>query len=179
MCTLRYSYGISWGPDAFCFSRRCRLFHPPGNAPEVRESSTLWKRSYDVPLFVLPCEGTESLPLFFLSFSYFLPYFFNYWMDLIFHVALKMPYFFTPFKVFLELCFYFLFSPLHTESYSICKLFSHFFSLNFPCQDVVDGDLCEQFPSLPLDLQRRIAEELDRTPGEILKKLEDIRNRII
>jgi hypothetical protein len=28
-------------------------------------------------------------------------------------------------------------------------------------------------------LQRKIADELDRTPGEILKKLEDIRNRII
>jgi splicing factor 3B subunit 3 len=46
-------------------------------------------------------------------------------------------------------------------------------------QDVIDGDLCEQFPSLPADMQRKIADELDRTPGEILKKLEDIRNKII
>jgi splicing factor 3B subunit 3 len=46
-------------------------------------------------------------------------------------------------------------------------------------QDVIDGDLCEQFPTLPLDLQRKIADELDRTPGEILKKLEDIRNKIV
>lgn len=46
-------------------------------------------------------------------------------------------------------------------------------------QDVIDGDLCEQFPSLTPDLQRKIADELDRTPGEILKKLEDIRNKII
>ena len=46
-------------------------------------------------------------------------------------------------------------------------------------QDVIDGDLCEQYPSLPMDLQKKIAEELDRTPGEILKKLEDIRNRIL
>lgn len=46
-------------------------------------------------------------------------------------------------------------------------------------QDVIDGDLCEQYPTLPLDLQKKIAEELDRTPGEILKKLEDVRNRII
>jgi splicing factor 3B subunit 3 len=44
---------------------------------------------------------------------------------------------------------------------------------------VIDGDLCEQFPSLPADMQRKIADELDRTPGEILKKLEDIRNKII
>lgn len=46
-------------------------------------------------------------------------------------------------------------------------------------QDVIDGDLCEQFPTLPLDLQRKIADELDRTPGEILKKLEEVRNKII
>ncbi|KAL1824197.1 hypothetical protein ACET3Z_010975 [Daucus carota] len=37
-------------------------------------------------------------------------------------------------------------------------------------KDVVDGDLCEQFPTLPMDLQRKIADELDRTPGEILEK---------
>ncbi|MCL7031685.1 hypothetical protein MKW94_020992 [Papaver nudicaule] len=52
-------------------------------------------------------------------------------------------------------------------------------SAYFPVKDVIDGDLCEQFPNLPLDLQRKIADELDRTPGEILKKLEDIRNKII
>ncbi|KAF2584811.1 hypothetical protein F2Q70_00037502 [Brassica cretica] len=43
----------------------------------------------------------------------------------------------------------------------------------------IDGDLCEQFPTLPIDLQRKIADELDRTPAEILKKLEDARNKII
>lgn len=51
--------------------------------------------------------------------------------------------------------------------------------LNYSSQDVIDGDLCEQFPTLPLDLQRKIADELDRTPGEILKKLEEARNKII
>ncbi|KAB1217986.1 Splicing factor 3B subunit 3 [Morella rubra] len=52
-------------------------------------------------------------------------------------------------------------------------------SAYFPVKDVIDGDLCEQFPTLPLDLQRKIADELDRTPGEILKKLEEARNKII
>ncbi|BBG97918.1 Cleavage and polyadenylation specificity factor A subunit protein, partial [Prunus dulcis] len=52
-------------------------------------------------------------------------------------------------------------------------------SAYFPVKDVIDGDLCEQFPTLPMDLQRKIADELDRTPGEILKKLEEIRNKII
>ncbi|XP_074585839.1 spliceosome-associated protein 130 A-like [Curcuma longa] len=54
-----------------------------------------------------------------------------------------------------------------------------FRSAYFPVKDVIDGDLCEQFPTLPPDLQRKIADELDRTPGEILKKLEDARNKII
>ncbi|XP_006293329.2 spliceosome-associated protein 130 A [Capsella rubella] len=52
-------------------------------------------------------------------------------------------------------------------------------SAYFPVKDVIDGDLCEQFPTLPMDLQRKIADELDRTPAEILKKLEDARNKII
>ncbi|KAK1571910.1 hypothetical protein Q3G72_024778 [Acer saccharum] len=54
-----------------------------------------------------------------------------------------------------------------------------FRSAYFPVKDVIDGDLCEQFPTLPVDLQRKIADELDRTPGEILKKLEEIRNKIV
>jgi len=46
-------------------------------------------------------------------------------------------------------------------------------------QDVIDGDLCEQFPTLPFDIQRKIADELDRTPGEIMRKLEEVRNKIV
>ena len=42
----------------------------------------------------------------------------------------------------------------------------------------MDGDLCEQFPQLPGDKQKAVASELDRSPGEVRKKLEDIRNRI-
>ncbi|KAJ7736727.1 CPSF A subunit region-domain-containing protein [Mycena maculata] len=40
---------------------------------------------------------------------------------------------------------------------------------------VVDGDLCEMFYQLPGDRQRIISGELDRTVGEVLKKLEQIR----
>lgn len=58
------------------------------------------------------------------------------------------------------------------------NIFSLLIESNF-FQDVIDGDLCEQFPTLPMDLQRKIADELDRTPAEILKKLEEIRNKII
>ncbi|CAI9114816.1 OLC1v1015622C1 [Oldenlandia corymbosa var. corymbosa] len=52
-------------------------------------------------------------------------------------------------------------------------------SAYFPVKDVIDGDLCEQFPTLPLDMQRKIADELERTPAEIVKKLEELRSKII
>jgi len=52
-------------------------------------------------------------------------------------------------------------------------------SYHFPVQNCVDGDLCEQFVSLPTDKQKSIASELDRTPAEIIKKLEDMRNRML
>ena len=49
----------------------------------------------------------------------------------------------------------------------------------FPVKDVVDGDLCEMFARLPGAKQRAIGEETDRSPGELLKKLEDMRNKIL
>eukprot|EP00884_Botryococcus_braunii_P014215 jgi/Botrbrau1/22795/Bobra.0132s0121.1 len=52
-------------------------------------------------------------------------------------------------------------------------------SSHFPVKDVIDGDLCEQFVQVPPEKQAAIAEELDKTPGEVCKKLEDIRNRIL
>jgi len=48
-----------------------------------------------------------------------------------------------------------------------------------PCKDVIDGDLCEQFTMLDLAKQKKIAAELDRSPSEVLKKLEDIRHMIL
>jgi len=48
-----------------------------------------------------------------------------------------------------------------------------------PVKETVDGDLCELFAQLPADKQREVAENLDRTPGEVLKKLEDMRNRLL
>ena len=44
-----------------------------------------------------------------------------------------------------------------------------------PVKNIVDGDLCEQYGSLAPEIQRRIADDMDRTPGEILKKLEQVR----
>ena len=48
-----------------------------------------------------------------------------------------------------------------------------------PVKDCIDGDLCEQFCTLPLVTQKQIADELDRSPNEVLKKIEDLRNRAV
>ncbi|KAL6056108.1 Splicing factor 3B subunit 3 [Balamuthia mandrillaris] len=52
-------------------------------------------------------------------------------------------------------------------------------SYYFPVKDVVDGDLCEQFSMLSTEKQQAIAAELDRSPAEVLKKLEVIRNSLL
>lgn len=44
-----------------------------------------------------------------------------------------------------------------------------------PVKAVVDGDLCETFARIPGSKQSAIAGELDRTIGEVLKKLEQLR----
>jgi hypothetical protein len=44
-------------------------------------------------------------------------------------------------------------------------------------QNVMDGDLCEQYTSLDPVKQKSIASDLGRTPNEVAKKLEDIRTR--
>ena len=46
-----------------------------------------------------------------------------------------------------------------------------------PAKDVADGDLCAEFLALPADARRRVAADLDRTPADVAKKLEDARNR--
>jgi len=44
-----------------------------------------------------------------------------------------------------------------------------------PVKAVVDGDLCEAFAQLPAHKQSSIAAELDRTVGDVLKKIEQLR----
>ena len=52
-------------------------------------------------------------------------------------------------------------------------------SYHSSAKGVIDGDLCECFLSLPPANQGLIAQNLDRTRGEIIKKLEDFRFKII
>lgn len=48
-------------------------------------------------------------------------------------------------------------------------------SAYIPVKATIDGDLCEQYNSLEPAKRKQIAEELDRTPAEVSKKLEDMR----
>lgn len=43
----------------------------------------------------------------------------------------------------------------------------------------MDGDLCEQYGNIGLAKQKYISEQFDRTPADIIKKLEDVRNKIL
>ena len=44
---------------------------------------------------------------------------------------------------------------------------------------MTDGDFCNTFNALKDDQQKAIAEELDRSPPEVAKKLEELANRIM
>lgn len=47
-----------------------------------------------------------------------------------------------------------------------------------PVHNTIDGDLCELFNTLPNEKKRAIAESLDRSVGDVAKKLDDIRTRV-
>lgn len=63
---------------------------------------------------------------------------------------------------------------IKTENDNGSCTFLFFFFLS---QNIMDGDLCEQFTSLDPAKQRSIASDLGRTPTEVAKKLEDVRTR--
>ena len=48
-----------------------------------------------------------------------------------------------------------------------------------PVKHVVDGDLCDSFGNIEFKDQKKIAEKLERSIGEIMKKLEDTRNSLL
>eukprot|EP00992_Anisonema_acinus_P013135 TRINITY_DN8566_c0_g1_i3.p1 TRINITY_DN8566_c0_g1~~TRINITY_DN8566_c0_g1_i3.p1 ORF type:complete len:1206 (+),score=374.60 TRINITY_DN8566_c0_g1_i3:30-3647(+) len=49
----------------------------------------------------------------------------------------------------------------------------------FPVKDVTDGDFCELYTTLPYSKQRHIADELDRMPEDVCKRLEDMRHKVM
>ena len=52
-------------------------------------------------------------------------------------------------------------------------------SYYMPVKNTVDGDLCERYGSMPASKQKELAEDLNRTPTEMMKKLEDTRNSLL
>lgn len=45
-----------------------------------------------------------------------------------------------------------------------------------PVRHTIDGDLCERYTSLPYAKQKELADDVDRSPTEIVKKLEEMRD---
>jgi len=52
-----------------------------------------------------------------------------------------------------------------------------FRSYYFPVKNVIDGDLCEMFSSMEYSKQKSVAEDLEKLPSEVSKRLEDLRTR--
>ena len=48
-----------------------------------------------------------------------------------------------------------------------------------PQRCVTDGDLAETYAQLPYATQEAIAEELNKKPQELLKRLEELRNKVL
>jgi splicing factor 3B subunit 3 len=48
-----------------------------------------------------------------------------------------------------------------------------------PVKDIVDGDLCERYGCIPYNKQKELADDLNRTPAELMKKLEETRNALL
>jgi len=69
---------------------------------------------------------------------------------------------------------------LRQEAPPLCGRDQLFFrSAYFPVKGVIDGDFVAQYLRLPPDEQRSIADELDRSPAEIAKKLEELASRVL
>jgi splicing factor 3B subunit 3 len=47
-----------------------------------------------------------------------------------------------------------------------------------PVKHTLDGDLCERYMALPYAKQKEFADDVDRSPTEVIKKLEDLRDFI-
>ncbi|KAK1747619.1 spliceosome associated factor 3b, subunit 3 [Skeletonema marinoi] len=48
-----------------------------------------------------------------------------------------------------------------------------------PTKHIIDGDLCDAYAQLPYETKQKIAEQLDRSVGEVMKKLEDTKNALL
>ena len=90
-------------------------------------------------------------------------------------------YAFLPFSSKADVTFYqHLEMFLRQESSNLCQRDHLSYRSYFqPVKDVIDGDLCDSFNSLSEAKQNELAGDIDRSPTEILKKLEDTRALIL
>ncbi len=88
---------------------------------------------------------------------------------------------FTPFDTREEVDFFVhLEMYLRIESQPLCGRDHQMFRSAYgPVKCVIDGDLCEEFSAMEFAKQKVMAGELDKTPVEICKKLEETRNKIL
>lgn len=87
-------------------------------------------------------------------------------------------YSFIPFTVKDDVAFYqHLEMFMRQESPNLCQRDHLAYRSYFvPVKNTIDGDLCERFAALSVAKQKEFAASVDRTPAEIMKKLEDTRN---
>jgi splicing factor 3B subunit 3 len=68
---------------------------------------------------------------------------------------------------------------MRNEAPSICgRDHLAYRSYYFPVKNIVDGNLVEQYHRLPAEKKRQIAEEMERTTGDIARQIELIRTRV-
>ncbi len=69
---------------------------------------------------------------------------------------------------------------LRQEAPPLCGRDQLFFrSAYFPVKGVVDGDFLETYHALPAEQQKAVAAELDRSPAQVAKKLEDLFSKML
>lgn len=64
----------------------------------------------------------------------------------------------------------------HYAILSYCTFTSSYYN---PVRFTVDGDICERYGAMPYSKQKELADDLNRTPAEVLKKLEETRNLLL
>lgn len=90
-------------------------------------------------------------------------------------------YAFLPFKLKEDVSFFHHLEMYMRQEYpNICQR-DHlsFRSYYQPVKETIDGDLCERYGCMPYAKQKELADDLSRTPSEIMKKLEDTRNILL
>ena len=66
---------------------------------------------------------------------------------------------------------------LRQESINLCQRDHLSYRSYFhPVNHTIDGDLCEKYISLPYSKQKELGDQVDRSPSDIIKKLEEFRD---